>query len=230
MWPRKRIDIRFGDLAFGLFRCIAPGRDTAGRNKLETHFAGIDHSLVCLSVRTGFDLLLQSLNLPKGSEVLMSAITVPDMIEIVRGHGLVPVPFDLEIESLSSTPEAISQRINAKTKMIVLAHLFGVRMPLEALIRVARQNEILVIEDCAQAFDGQGFIGTQSTDVSLFSFGPIKSATALGGAMMRVNDKTLLCQIRRHHDRYPIQSKKAYAFRLAKYAALKLLSNPGSNI
>lgn len=50
---------------------------------------------------TGFDLLLQTLKLPAGSEVLCSAVTIPDMIYLLRHHGLVPVPVDLDPQTLA---------------------------------------------------------------------------------------------------------------------------------
>lgn len=61
---------------------------------------------LCL-YRTGFDLLLQSLRLPKGSEVLCSAITIPDMLYVIRSHGLVPVPVDLDPKTLAVDMEQL---------------------------------------------------------------------------------------------------------------------------
>ena len=58
---------------------------------------------VFLSVRTALDLLLEAWALPRGSEVLMSAVTIPDMVAIVRHHGLVPVPVDLDMRRLAPT-------------------------------------------------------------------------------------------------------------------------------
>ncbi|GMF56664.1 unnamed protein product [Phytophthora fragariaefolia] len=60
---------------------------------------------------TGFDLLLQTLKLPAGSEVLCSAITIPDMIYVLRYHGLVPVPVDLDPETLAVDMEALKKAV-----------------------------------------------------------------------------------------------------------------------
>ncbi|HCK72012.1 MAG TPA: aminotransferase DegT, partial [Planctomycetaceae bacterium] len=51
---------------------------------------------MCLSVRTGFDLLFQALNLPAGSEVLVSALTIDGMLRVIEEHDLVAVPVDLD--------------------------------------------------------------------------------------------------------------------------------------
>ena len=57
---------------------------------------------MCLSVRSGWDLLLHVLAWPAGSEVIVSAITHPDMIRILRAHGLVPVPVDVDLDTLGA--------------------------------------------------------------------------------------------------------------------------------
>ena len=56
---------------------------------------------MCLSVRSAWDLLLHVLAWPAGSEVIVSAITHPDMITILRAHGLVPVPVDVDLDTLA---------------------------------------------------------------------------------------------------------------------------------
>lgn len=60
---------------------------------------------------TGFDLLLQTLKLPQGSEVLCSAITIPDMLYVLRYHGLVAVPIDLDPETLAVDIDQLRQSV-----------------------------------------------------------------------------------------------------------------------
>ena len=139
-------------------------------------------------MRTGFDLWLQSLALPPGSEVLVSAITIRDMVRIIEAHGLVPVPVDVNPEDLSVNVESLRRAVSPRTRAILVAHLFGTRPPLEPILEIARQHNLLVAEDCAQAFAGRHFTGHPEADISMFSFGSIKTATALGGAIVRVRD------------------------------------------
>ena len=221
MWPRKLIDISWSDLAFGASRCIAPGKTP---RYPECQWVGHDHSVACLSVRSGFDLLLQVLRIPIGSEVLMSAVTIPDMVQIVRHHGLVPVPVDVDSTTLGPSMDSLNTRITAPTRLVVIAHLFGSRVPLEPIIETARRHKLIVIEDCAQAFCGREYLGHPDADASCFSFGPIKTASALGGALIRVRDRRILEEIRRLQGQYPPQSQRRFAFRLLKYAFLKLAS------
>ena len=145
--------------------------------------------IACLSVRSGFDLWLSAINLPAGSEVLVSAITIPDMLRIIQDHGLVPVPVDVDPDHLAVDPASLEQGLSPRTRAILVAHLFGTRQPLDEVAKFARRHDLLLIEDCAQAFVGTSFTGDSEADVSMFSFGPIKTATALGGALLRVADK-----------------------------------------
>ncbi len=182
-----------------------------------------ENTLACLSVRTGFDLLLGALDLPRGSEVLVSALTIPDMVRIVERHGLVPVPVDVEPRRMAPTLEQWQRAITPATRLVLTAHLFGGHADMEPLLALARWHKLLVVEDCAQAFAGLGYQGHPRADVSMFSFGTIKRCTALGGAVLRVRDADLLTRMRTADAAYPMQRRRAYLKRLAKYAAMKSL-------
>ncbi len=163
--------------------------------------------LPCLSVRTAWDLLLRALALPPGSEVLMTGVTIPDMVKIARRHGLLPVPMDLDpltlapsLEDLHAALEGPSSSSSSKgsprllsPRLLVLTHLFGARIPprlLAPLVAMARGKGLLVVEDCAQALFPSWASASSAqasegqADVSFYSFGTIKTATALGGGVM----------------------------------------------
>ena len=72
------------------------------------------------------------------------------------------------------------QAISPATKAILVAHLFGSRTKMEPLVDLARQHGLVLIEDCAQAFNGLEYQGYTNADVSMFSFGTIKNCTAGG--------------------------------------------------
>jgi perosamine synthetase len=175
-------------------------------------------------VRSGFDLLLGALDLPRGSEVLVSAITIPDMIRIIEHHGLVAVPVDLDLGRMTPTADAWRKAVTPATRLILVAHLFGGRTEMEPVLELARQHNLRVIEDCAQAFDGIRYEGDLRADVSMFSFGTIKNTTALGGAILRVRDGEVLARMRAAQETYPLQSRWPYLKRLAKYSVLKGLA------
>ncbi len=187
--------------------------------------AGGTNSLACLSVRSGFDLVLQALALPPGSEIIISAITIPAMAQIIEHHGLTPVPVDIDRASLAPTPMLVTQAITARTRAVLVAQLFGCRADLSDLAALCASRGILLLEDCAQAFEG-AYGGHPGADVRMFSFGPIKTATAMGGALLSFRKPALRAQVAALQTTYPQQATWMYIKRLLLFALLKLLAQP----
>ena len=216
MWSARRLDIAWSDLAAGLGYCADGGEP-------DRRLLG-EQTLICLSARSAFDLILSALDLPAGSEMLMSAVTIPDMARIAVEHGLIPVPVDLELATLAPSIEALEAAITPKARAIVVAHLFGTRVPLDALAQLAHARGLFVIEDLAQGFAGWPEPIASPAAATLYSFGPIKTATAVAGGLAHVRDDQLLTTMDRLQSQYPQQSRLAMANRLLKYAALKTAS------
>ena len=196
MWVRTQLKIGWSDLAAGALSCLMPpDRDSVARD-VEGYFGSDAGTLATFSVRSGFDLLLQALDLKPGDEVLFSALNVRGMVRIVKDAGLVPVPVDLDLASMGPSIETLERAITPRTRVFVAAHLFGTRLDLDPLFRLVRSRGIVAVEDCAQAFNGRDYGGSSASDVNMFSFGPIKTATALGGGLIRVRDPALLARMR----------------------------------
>jgi perosamine synthetase len=224
MLPRGRIDIGWSDLVFALGL-----RSSEAHSNIEQRIERIwspGRTLVTLSVRTGFDALLQALELPRGSEILVSAITIRDIVRIVEAHGLVPIPIDLDMETLSVKCDLIERNITPRTKAILIAHIFGSCVPLDGIASLARKHNLLLIEDCAQSFSSQADRGFVGADVSMFSFGPIKTNTALAGAVLTIRDPELLACTRGIVAAYPVQDAALFRKRVIKYMGIKAISNP----
>lgn len=216
MIARKQIDIGWGDIAYAMAAGCGLTRELAA--PAGALLACRADSLVCLAVRSGFDLLLAELAWPAGSEVLVSAITIPDMTRILREHGLVPVPVDIDPETLAVDEAALDAARTPRTKAVLVAHLFGSHLVLGRIADWAHAHGLLMLEDCAQAFTADGFVGHEASNVRMFSFGPIKTATALGGAVLLVQDAALLDRLRRRHATWPVQSTGAFLRRVLKFA------------
>lgn len=225
MIPRGTPDISWADLGAALLGSCLPGGRTLLQDRVETRWSRNHDSLACLSVRTGFDLVLQALALPAGSEILVSALTIRDMCRIIEHHGLVAVPIDIDPHTLTVDAGAIERVAGPRSRAILVAHLFGSRMPLDGLIAVARRHRLLVIEDCAQAFDGSSYHGDLRSDISMFSFGPIKTFTALGGALLRFKDRALLEAVRARQAGYPLQQRRTFLRRVLLFTVLKMLAH-----
>jgi dTDP-4-amino-4,6-dideoxygalactose transaminase len=225
LWPRMKLQIGWSDLAAGALACLKEGDRAALVREAESHWPG-ESTLLCFSVRSGFDLLLQALELQPEDEVIFSAVNIKGMISIVQREGYVPVPLDFDLASITPTAETLRQAISPRAKVLVVAHLFGCRLEFEHLIDAAHEAGLVVVEDCAQAFNGRGYPGHPKSDVVMFSFGPLKNATALGGALVNVRNPALLGKMRAIQEDYPIQPTKRQAKRIFQFACLKLLALP----
>jgi len=224
MYPPKNIDILWRDLFYSIGKSITAFNIHKYQKQIESYWGTPDNTLMTLSVRTGFDQYLQYLDLPPKSEVLVSALTIPDMVTILRQHNLIPVPIDLNIDTLFPQLDLLEKLITNRTKIILVAHLFGNRNPMDELIRIAEKHNILVIEDCAQVFEGKNFKGHNKSDVSLFSFGPIKTATALGGGILHFKNPQDVKKIRLRIAPLPRQNRWYFLYRTLKFCVLKFLS------
>jgi len=220
------LDLSVEDISWGVLSCAWHLR----REKLEAEVlrrcSVEDEGLVCFSVRSGWDLWLGAQGLRVGDEVLVSAVTHPDMVRIIRGHGLRAVPVDIDLETLAPRPWMLEAALTLRTRVILVAHLFGGRMDLGEVARFAREHGLLLVEDCAQAFQGPERMGDPGADVSMYSFGTLKTSTALGGAVLRVRDPEVLDRMREIQASYPLQGRGGYLKKLLKVLGLVAVSRP----
>ncbi|CAM9584251.1 unnamed protein product, partial [Ectocarpus sp. 12 AP-2014] len=202
-----------------------------------------------LSVRTAFDLYLKALDLPQGSLVVCSALTIPDMVTIFEEHGLVPVPVDLDPETLAPEPRALEaevarcgggggtesggeQQQKQRVRAIYVAHVFGAQVDMTHIVEAAARHGLLLWEDCAQMFTGLGgYLGHPDSDAAFFSFGVIKRATAFGGGIARIRDAQrtsclFFAAMLREEAEYPSQSAAAYLRRVLKCSLMLALTTP----
>lgn len=224
MWVRTRLKIGFADLTAGYLASLR-GLDRSREATLAESYFGADDTIAAYSVRSGLDLLLQATKLSPGDEVIFTALNVKGMVKVVKEHGLVPVPVDLDFETMAAKKGALARAITPRSRIFIAAHLFGARMNFDDDFKLARRNKLLVVEDCAQAFNGKAYAGHPTADVSMFSFGPIKTATALGGALIRVHDKELRARMRAIQDGYPIQPERKHRKRILQFMGLKLVTS-----
>lgn len=217
--PPARLDLKLADLVLAL-GCLgglagpAPWKECLSQRTSA-------HPLLCNSVRAGFDVLLQNLRLPPGSKVVISGISIPEMFSIIERQGLVPVALDYQENQWTHGLEQLEQALDPQVRALVLCHLFGYTMDFSELIEVAQKRGLFVIEDCAQCF-GAGYLGHPQSDCAMFSFGPIKCRTALGGALFLLASAPLRERMEETLARFERRSEGFFLRRLLKYAALSL--------
>ena len=136
------------------------------------------------------------------------------------------MPLDIDPATAAWDDSALERCIGSRTRALVLAHLFGTRIDLEPALEFARRRGIAVVEDCAQAYAGPGWTGHPEADLSLFSFGPMKTATALGGALARVRDPDTCAAMKRISAQDSVQPTVEFLRRILLYGGLKAAAHP----
>ena len=198
-----------------------------GRGEAPAWLPGLssERPLVALSVRSAFDLLLQAWPGPPG-EMLVGAITHPDMLALLRHHGWTPLPIDLDPSSLAPELALLQRAVGPQTRAVLVTHLLGGRLDLAELGPWCERRGLVLVEDCAQAFTGLEYRGYPGALASLFSFGPLKTATALGGAVAWVRDGAVGERMERLLASYRRQSTLDFVSKVLKYGLLHASSQP----
>jgi len=157
-------------------------------------FTGCKHAIALSNGTVALELALRVLGVGPGDEVITTARTFIASASCAAVLGGRPVAADVDRESQNLTAETIRQKISLRTKAIVAVHLAGWPCDMDAILELAREHGIAVVEDCAQAhgatYKGRpvGSIG----DVGAFSFCQDKIMTTSGeGGMLTTNDGRL---------------------------------------
>tara|TARA_X000000950_G_scaffold275453_1_gene361868 strand:- start:20636 stop:21733 length:1098 start_codon:yes stop_codon:yes gene_type:complete len=172
----------------------------------EEEFADYCGADYCVGVANGLEALILTLRawkemgrLKEGDEVIVPANTYIASILAITETGLKPVLVEPNEESFNLCPNKTAEAINVKTKVILAVHLYGQLAPMPEIIELAELNNLLVLEDSAQAH-GAIFEGRKAGNwghASGFSFYPGKNLGALGDAgAVTTNDIDLAKTIR----------------------------------
>jgi perosamine synthetase len=224
LYPRHYLDISTRDLLLSASGSYANG-NPQHEIKLAEQDIGAD-AMVTLSVRSAWDLALSAFDFPAGSEVIMSAVTIPDMQRIVEAHGLVAVPIDLDPATMAPRLDLYRRAFNDKTRIVMIAHLLGGSFPVGPYADIADVHNVPLVEDRAQAFIGPHDWGSSRAAISLYSFGSIKTSTALGSAVAVVRDSKLQDRMRDIQSQWPFQDDRTFARKAAKYLAVQGFKSP----
>ncbi len=129
----------------------------------------------------------------EGDEVITTPVTFAASANCVRYVNAVPVFADIDRESYNIEPKQIEERITAKTRGIIPVHFTGQPCDMDSIHRIAEEHNLIVIEDAAHAlgatYKGQRIGGL--SDMTIFSFHPVKHITTAEGGMVLTNDEAL---------------------------------------
>ena len=164
-----------------------------------SEYMGGCHVTTCANGTDALQIALMALQLKPGDEVIVPAFTYVASAEVIGLLGLTPVMVDVDYDTFNVTVENIKKALSPKTKAIIPVHLFGQSCDMEPVLAFAKEHNLYVIEDNAQAIgavytfsDGRkGKTGTMGT-IGCTSFFPSKNLGCYGdGGAIFTNDEAL---------------------------------------
>ena len=164
----------------------------------------VKHVIPCANGTDALQVAMMALGLQPGDEVITADFTFVATVEVIALLGLTPVLVDVDSDTFNINIEALEKAITPKTKAIVPVHLFGQCANMDAVMKLAKNHNLFVIEDTAQAI-GASYTSTDGTtkkagtigDVGCTSFFPSKNLGCYGdGGALFTNDDSLAEKIR----------------------------------
>ena len=161
--------------------------------RFESEFASFcdsKYAVSCSNGTTALHLAMAAAGVKKGDEVLVSTLTNMASFFAVLYLGAKPIPVDIELETLTMDPSDLARKITNKSRAIMVVHLFGHPTDMDPINQLARENNLLVFEDCAEAHGAtykNKKVGSLS-HASGFSFFANKILTTGEGGMVTTDD------------------------------------------
>jgi dTDP-4-amino-4,6-dideoxygalactose transaminase len=169
-----------------------------------SNYLGIKHTIPCANGTDALQIAMMALGLQPGDEVITPSFTYIATTEVIALLKLTPVFVEVDPKTFCVDPVAIEKAITPKTKAIVPVHLYGQAAPMEEIMAIAKENNIYVIEDNAQAIGCDYFFKDGSTKktgtighIGTTSFYPSKNLGAFGdGGAIFSNDDALAIKLK----------------------------------
>jgi dTDP-4-amino-4,6-dideoxygalactose transaminase len=190
--------------------------------------AGAVHAISFAAGRVALFGILRALGIGRGDDVIVPVPTHVVVTNAVRYTGATPVYADCRLTDFNVDPEGVRAAIGPSTRAVLVQHTFGIPGDMEALLAIARDRDIALIEDCVHALGATwrgrpvggigaaGFFSTEETKVI---------STTMGGAAV-TGDPELAARLRRFQDECAPPSPSLTRRRLAKLALYHVLTEP----
>ncbi len=165
--------------------------------KFEDYFAKYTHVNHATSVANGtvaLHLALDAIGIKSGDEIIVPSFTYVASVNTIIQMGAKPVFIDSNKQTFNLNVEDIEQKITPQTKAVMAVHLYGLPCDMDKLTAICTKNNLLLIEDCAEAFGSsynKKHVGTFG-DVATFSFFGNKTITTGEGGMVVSNNKDII--------------------------------------
>lgn len=182
---------------------VTQGPLTAEFERLFAKRHNVSHALATTSCTAGLHMAAMALDLKPGDEVIVPAFTWVTSANCPEYVGAKAVFADIDLATFNLDPAMVEAAVTSKTRAIVVVHMFGKAVPMDAILAIAKRRGLVVIEDAACAvgttFNG-GLVGGLG-DIGCFSLHPRKVITTGEGGMVTTNRADLaerVQQLRNH--------------------------------
>ena len=165
------------------------------------HFLGVSHALAVSSGTGALHVALSALGVGPGQEIIVPAYMWVSVVAAIVNLGAIPILADID-ETFSLDPVDVQRRTTPRTSGIVVVHMSGAPANAPALLKVARERGIFLLEDCAQCAGGSirgKKVGTFG-DMGIFSFQINKNMSSGDGGCIVTNDERLYNRAVACHD------------------------------
>ncbi len=175
-------------------------------------YCGVQYGVATSNGTTALHLALVTLGIGPGDEVIVPDITFAATINAVLYTGATPVIVDIEEESWCIDPAEIEKALSPRTKAIIPVHIYGQPCDMESIMKIAHDNNLYVIEDCAEAHGAEykgkkvGSFG----DIACFSFFGNKVITTGEGGMCITDNEEYARQMKLYRDHGMSKERKYY--------------------
>ncbi|MFN6373733.1 MAG: DegT/DnrJ/EryC1/StrS family aminotransferase [Chitinophagia bacterium] len=167
-------------------------------------YLGVKHVIPCANGTDALQIAMMALDLQPGDEIITPSFTYIATTEVIALLRLKPVFVDVDPDTFCVDPEAIRKAITPRTKAIVPVHLYGQSADMEAIMKIAAEHNLYVVEDNAQAIgatitfsDGSVHKTGTMGHIGCTSFFPSKNLGCYGdGGAICTNDDALAAKIR----------------------------------
>lgn len=159
-------------------------------------YLNVNHVITCGNGTDALQIAMMALDISEGDEVITTPFTFVSTLEVLALMKIKPVLVDVDPDTFNIRPELVASHVDHLTKAIVPVHLYGQCADMEALIDVAKENNLFLIEDACQALGSEyifrnGMAAKAGTigDIACNSFFPTKNLGAFGdgGALFTNN-------------------------------------------
>ncbi len=196
--------------------------------EFENRFAEFNKAGYAVAVNSGTSALHTALTvipIQPGDEVLVPAFTFVANASVVIQQGAKPVFVDIDPRTYCMSPTDLQKKITAKAKAVIPVHLYGHPADMERIMKIARENNLQVIEDCAQAHGAK--IGSKNVGTfglaGCYSFSKTKNITTGEGGLIVTNKKIFAdeCRIVRQNGKknWKVHERLGYNYRLTELQA-----------